>query len=165
MLCTRLHRLACTLAERGEAHRTSRLHHEIGVLRKLTAKKLDWISAYLCQHAEADADGNMKVQSTGSNIDYGLWVNIARQPRTKEVDYPEIGVKLEIPRQLALAYATANCRHCQRHGPWQTADSGFCALSSGILQCACCTLPTMSGRRQTAAATTLRWVGRSPSSC
>jgi cancer susceptibility candidate protein 1 len=112
-LCSRLRRLASTYEERGEPERTPRLHSEIRALRRLTARKLDAISAHLCQHAEKDADGNMNVQSKAPNIDFGMWVNLARQPRTKEIDFPGItqAVKLEIPRQLALANIAVRVMH------------------------------------------------------
>ena len=80
-------------------------------LRKLIGTKLDSISAYICQHAEKDADGNMKVQTKAANIEFGMWVNLARHPRTKEIEYPEINMKLEIPRPLALANIAVRVLH------------------------------------------------------
>jgi cancer susceptibility candidate protein 1 len=81
------------------------LQTHIRKLREITSKKLDNISAYICQHAEdyADAKNDVRVEQRSEFIDYGIWVNLARHPRTKEVDFEGIGLRVEIPRALALS--------------------------------------------------------------
>ena len=113
-ICSQLRALISTCEETGDTAPIPRLHANIAMLRRLTGKKLDYISAYLCQHAEeyaAERGTNVNLRSRTESIDYGLWVNLARQPRTKEVKYDDIDVTIEIPRALALANVALRVQH------------------------------------------------------
>jgi hypothetical protein len=36
-------------------------------------------------------------------VSWGLWVNTARNPRLRVVEWPGLGVAIEVPKQIALA--------------------------------------------------------------
>ena len=112
-ICVQLKALIATCHETGETAAVPRLHDNIAMLRHLIGKKLDYISAYLCQHAEEFADEANYVNLMGrtESIDFGMWVNLARQPRTKVVEYSDVDVTLEIPRALALANVAIRVLH------------------------------------------------------
>lgn len=112
-ICVQLKALIATCHETGDTAAVPRLHDNIAMLRRLTGKKLDYISAYLCQHAEdfADAASYVNLMDRSASIDYGMWVNLARQPRTKVVEYPDVDLTLEIPRALALANVAIRVLH------------------------------------------------------
>ncbi|KAG2431165.1 hypothetical protein HXX76_009694 [Chlamydomonas incerta] len=66
--------------------------------------------------AEAGAGGSFK---------WGVWVNTAKNPRLKAVEMPQLGVTLEIPKQIALANVALRVQ--QRSGPGVDEYFGRCA--------------------------------------
>jgi cancer susceptibility candidate protein 1 len=130
-ICVQLKALISTCEETGNTAAVPRLHDNIAMLRRLTGKKLDYISAHLCQHAEehADAANYVNLMSRTESIDYGMWVNLARQPRTKMVEYPDVDVTIEIPRALALANVAIRVLHyCYDELSERPGGSPFLAL-------------------------------------
>lgn len=43
-----------------------------------------------------DEAGGMQVCSQTSMLKYGLWVNTSKNPRLKTVDFPKLGISLEV---------------------------------------------------------------------
>ena len=44
---------------------------------------------------EEDASG-IQVSSQSSSLKYGLWINTTKNPRLKTVDFPHLGISLEV---------------------------------------------------------------------
>ncbi|KAL3158441.1 hypothetical protein ABBQ38_010675 [Trebouxia sp. C0009 RCD-2024] len=51
---------------------------------------------------QEDASG-IQVFSQTSSLKYGLWINTTKNPRLKAVEFPQLGISLEIPKLIALA--------------------------------------------------------------
>ena len=47
-----------------------------------------------------DESGGVQVCSQTSMLKYGLWLNTSKNPRLKTVDFPQLGISLEV--SLAL---------------------------------------------------------------
>nr|ACN22074.1 inner dynein arm I1 intermediate chain IC97 [Chlamydomonas reinhardtii]ACN22075.1 inner dynein arm I1 intermediate chain IC97 [Chlamydomonas reinhardtii] len=54
-------------------------------------------------------------EGPGGAFKWGVWVNTAKNPRLKAVEMPQLGVTLEIPKQIALANIALRVQ--QRSGP------------------------------------------------
>ncbi|KAG2448008.1 hypothetical protein HYH02_007036 [Chlamydomonas schloesseri] len=60
-------------------------------------------------------DGLEAADGAGGAFKWGVWVNTAKNPRLKAVEMPQLGVSLEIPKQIALANVALRVQ--QRSGP------------------------------------------------
>ena len=50
-----------------------------------------------------DESGGVQVSSQTSMLKFGLWVNISKNPRLKTVDFPQLGISLEVRPCLLVA--------------------------------------------------------------
>lgn len=56
------------------------------------------------QHADAGAAAaDSQVAAASASLAYGVWINFAKNPRLKQIEFPEIGAVIELPKSLALA--------------------------------------------------------------
>ena len=83
----------------------------VGKLRGLTARRLDRVSAHLLQHTDDVLDEKSVVTGQLGSFKYGLWVNVAKNPRLKMIEMPELGVVAELPKSLALASIAIRFTH------------------------------------------------------
>jgi len=126
--------------------------HEIQLrLKAEMQRKLDGATADFLTRADefANAKHECIVCVPAAGCRFGLWVNLAKNPRIKSIEYAELSVASELPKALALAsiavrvtqyaidfvspYANAEAREAS---PWMTLG--------GILQVDLLTLPPPS---------------------
>ena len=109
-------RTAALLVQLGQAHALAlrRPRAEPGslwyptalaTLSRMTISKLDALTSEILANADERASSRNELQLSAQTdaLKLGLWVNLARNPRVKAVDLPEIGVSIELPKALALA--------------------------------------------------------------
>ena len=53
----------------------------------------------------------MQVHASVTEIKFGLWVNLAKNPRFKTIEIPELGFVSELPKSLALASIAVRMLH------------------------------------------------------
>lgn len=100
---------------------TTALSHVVAV-RELTQQRLDAVTAHLLQHADElqNAKGEVVIcaqSPTGTTTQHpqcaaaklGLWVNLAKNPRFKTIQIPQLGITAELPKPLALASIAVRC--------------------------------------------------------
>lgn len=102
-------------AARGEAEEMWQ-PGALAQLASMTIEKLDEATGHILMHADELATTRNELQRAheGGYLRYGLWVNLARNVRVKNVELPEISVSLELPKTLALA-AVAITVHQFKH--------------------------------------------------
>jgi hypothetical protein len=91
------------------------LNHVVSV-RQLSQQRMDAVTAHLLQHADElqNAKGEVVIcaqsptdtdthhpECTAAKL--GLWVNLAKNPRFKTIQIPQLGFTAELPKPLALA--------------------------------------------------------------
>lgn len=77
----------------------------LATLGRMSIAKLDAATAAILASAEerATARNELQLCAQADSLKYGLWVNLARNPRVKGFELAQVGVALELPKQLALA--------------------------------------------------------------
>ena len=92
-------------AQRGENDALTCLNRCCSRLYGLIGHTLDCVTAWFLHHCDlfADSEGNVKHEECSPACRWAIWLNINKNPRLKAVDFPGIGVQLEIQKQLALA--------------------------------------------------------------
>ena len=75
--------------------------------------KLDVATAEFLQIAEqyVNAKNECMVSYERPSLKYGLWVNLAKNPRVKQIDFAELSVSTELPKSLALASVAIRAMH------------------------------------------------------
>jgi len=69
-------------------------------------RKLDGATAEFLQRSEEFYNKETQsciVMLPAAGCRYGLWVNLAKNPRMKMIEYPELSITIELPKALALA--------------------------------------------------------------
>lgn len=64
----------------------------------------------------ADPKGDVLLTAQQGDLQFGLWVNTAKNPRFKLVDLAGLGMTVEIPKQLALANIALRVEVSSREG-------------------------------------------------
>eukprot|EP00854_Cymbomonas_tetramitiformis_P002327 gene2327-3052_t len=82
-------------------------------IRSLTAAQIDRITAHILQRADEfqNAKGEVQVQAQVDAVKFGLWVNLAKNPRMKTIEIPELNFISELPKSLALASIAVRMLH------------------------------------------------------
>lgn len=77
----------------------------LAALGRMTIAKLDEVTAHILANADERATSRNELQLCGqaASHKYALWLNLARNPRVKVVELPEVAVSFELPKALALA--------------------------------------------------------------
>ena len=73
-------------------------------LKGLVARRLDEATMWAIEHSDryVNEKDEMQLECVGKHIRVGLWVNIAKDPRVKMIQFPEMGFTMDIPKTLAL---------------------------------------------------------------
>ena len=117
-LCTELMKAlqleAAFSAGRGEAKQALWQHEIQALLKEEMQKKIDGATADFLSRAEEFA--NMKTLQCLTTIAamgarFGLWVNLAKNPRMKLIDFDDLNVTCELPKALALASIAVRVVH------------------------------------------------------
>eukprot|EP00741_Cyanophora_paradoxa_P006968 tig00001065_g6741.t1 len=104
-ICKDLERMMAHAAERHDERELERSRAHLTRIRDLITTRMDQCTAHLIQYADEHANAKNECQLWGQTDDFkfGLWVNLAKNPRVKQIEYPELGITSELPRGLALA--------------------------------------------------------------
>ena len=136
-LLDQLLNLRSTASVASEVAEFERLSNNIRDIRQIIENKI----AILTQHHLLFSDryvlakNEVLLSANASGYSYGLWVNLAKNPRTKEIEFPFI--KIEICKYIALASLAIRCTL----SPFLTEFDKFLLLSP-ILACEFFQLPS-----------------------
>lgn len=74
-------------------------------LLKLVSHISDMATAWFLHRCDyfADEDGGIKFEHILTDCQWGIWLNVNKNPRTKMVEFPVLNFTLEIQKQVALA--------------------------------------------------------------
>lgn len=89
---------------------------------------IDAHTACILQNMEdyqEDASGIQVFSQTGS-LKYGLWINTTKNPRLKSVEFPQLGISLEIPKLIALASVAVRVQ-------WREADQDLEECTTNLM--------------------------------
>lgn len=77
----------------------------LAALGRMTIEKLDAVTADILANADERATSRNELQlcAQAEWHKFALWVNLARNPRVRSVELPEVAVSFELPKALALA--------------------------------------------------------------
>jgi Cancer susceptibility candidate 1 N-terminus len=76
-----------------------------GKLFQLIEQHADAATLWFLHHSNfyADAEGNVKHEVMHQQWRWGTWLNVHKNPRMKCISFAQIGVQIDVPKQLALA--------------------------------------------------------------
>jgi len=102
-------------------------HTYLTKIRTLTANIIDRVTAHILQHADEfqNSKGEVQVQASVPSFKFGLWVNLAKNPRMKTIEIPELNFTSELPKSLALASIAVRMLHCYYDDLTQHAKNEF----------------------------------------
>ena len=102
--------IALERGNRAQADWQELLSREVATL---VLQKLDGASADFLQRADEFANGKNEVlfSIAEPSCKFGLWVNLAKNPRVKSIDFTELLVSTELPKSLALASIAIRAMH------------------------------------------------------
>lgn len=108
VVCQDLHDLATQCQEEAlqasHGDDTAHFYASADKLRALINKKMDAASARILMFMdEYFANGEVKTMTNQPPFSLGVWVNLAKNPRFRTVEYTDLGVTVEIPKPVALA--------------------------------------------------------------
>ncbi|OHS94080.1 hypothetical protein TRFO_39717 [Tritrichomonas foetus] len=79
-----------------------RCHEQIEHIKNIIDKKIEQITMHHLVFSDkfAGAKNEVQINSTIDGLSFGMWVNLSKNPRNKEITFP--GVKVEIPKAVAM---------------------------------------------------------------
>lgn len=82
-------------------------------LRSVTEDRINLMTAGILQVADvyATAKNEVQLHHQTPHIRYGLWVNLARNPRVKQIDFENLHFSCEITKSLAIANIAIRLTH------------------------------------------------------
>lgn len=82
-------------------------------VRSCRISKLDHASADFLQRADeyANAKNEVMLQVAQRRCKFGLWVNLAKNPRIKSIEFGVLSISTELPKSLALASVAIRAMH------------------------------------------------------
>jgi hypothetical protein len=85
-------------------------------LGSLSTAKLDQLTADVLANADERATSRNELQLAAQtpSLKFALWVNLARNPRVKSVEFSEVGLSIELPKALALASVAIRVQQLRR---------------------------------------------------
>ncbi|KIY95176.1 flagellar associated protein, partial [Monoraphidium neglectum] len=78
-------------------------------LHRHVVRQIDGATAAALFRADGPSEGKaaggepQQSEASRAGVSWGLWVNTARNPRLRVVEWPGLGVAIEVPKQIALA--------------------------------------------------------------
>ncbi|GLC60963.1 hypothetical protein PLESTB_001700500 [Pleodorina starrii] len=93
------------------------LESDLRALYGIINARIDRFTAAVLHHCDEYANDRNEIQMghVAGTFKWGIWVNTAKNPRLKVVEMPQLGVTLDIPKQIALANVALRVQH--RSGP------------------------------------------------
>merc|ERR1711998_548926 len=113
--------MQCTLAQRivGNIEELMSAAHDLGDDAKyeqnlafrerlygLMNDKLDFMCAHILQHSDLFVQGpntELKMADLTEDFKFGVWVNLAKNPRIKQIKFNNVNISTDLPKALALA--------------------------------------------------------------
>ena len=128
--------------EAGDPKQAARLERYVADVRKALAEVLARCSAHVCDHAETytNADKEAQLEAGGASARCGLWLNLARNPRIKAVEFPGTGLGMELPKPLAMAPVAIRMVHLNDN-EFEDRTKGELTAVGGVLRVDTLTLP------------------------
>ena len=154
-LCTELlSSLQLEAAYAAARHETKQAtwQHEIQLdLKREMQRKLDGATADFLQRAEEFANAKHECVTCvpAAGCRFGLWVNLAKNPRVKAIDYAELAIGIELPKALALASIAVRTTHyatdiVSPYAPAEVRDASPWMTLGGVVDVDLLTLPPPS---------------------
>lgn len=69
--------------------------HSAWYLQAVRQGLTEWLMLQNMEDYQEDASGIQVFSQTGS-LKYGLWINTTKNPRLKSVEFPQLGISLEV---------------------------------------------------------------------
>jgi hypothetical protein len=103
-------------------------------LQGLMRSKLNATTAWLLLHYEihVNVKNELQMSCEAPNVDLGLWVNVAKNIRIKNVDFPSMGVTLELPKQLIMNSTAVRVQRLRRDDCAPFATGGVMQAFGGV---------------------------------
>lgn len=97
--------VALQAAQRDESDELARLQACKADLFALIAEQLDAFTLWFLNHCDrfASVEGDIKRELSLGRARWATWLNVNKNPRLKSIEFPKIGLQLDIHKQLALA--------------------------------------------------------------
>ena len=137
-------------ASRGDAKQAAWQFAAQLRLREELLKKLDGATADFLQRADefVNAKNECVVGVASEGCRYGLWVNLAKNPRIKSIDFAELSVTSELPKTLALASIAVRVVHysadvCSPYAPPEAKGAATYVPLGGVLNFELLSLPPL----------------------
>lgn len=91
------------LAQLGKDHSTLLQRKE--QLLKLVSQISDMATAFFLHRCDyfADEDGGIRFEHMLGACQWGIWLNVNKNPRTKMIEFPNLNLNFEVQKQIALA--------------------------------------------------------------
>mmetsp|Transcript_24916 Transcript_24916/g.41043 ORF Transcript_24916/g.41043 Transcript_24916/m.41043 type:complete len:634 (-) Transcript_24916:150-2051(-) len=106
-ICKDIESFMADAQERFNEKECKRLQRHLLRLREVTVTRMDQMTADLIQRADEylSAKNESQMSSVSTDFKYALWVNLAKNPRVKTLDFGDatLGLTVDIPKTLALA--------------------------------------------------------------
>ena len=76
-----------------------------GRIRDAIRQKLDAVTANILQYADQYASQKLECQKflEAAGMKFGIWVNLAKNPRIKAIEYPELAISFDLPKSLTTS--------------------------------------------------------------
>ncbi len=133
-LCRDLLVGAITAEEKQDAAGAEQYQNLLISLQGLMRNKLNAATAWLLLHYETHVNVKNELQmcSEAANVDVGLWVNVAKNIRIKNVEFPSMGVTLELPKQLIMNSTAVRVQRLRRDDCAPFASGGTMQAFGGV---------------------------------
>eukprot|EP01116_Phalansterium_solitarium_P001653 TRINITY_DN11471_c0_g1_i1.p1 TRINITY_DN11471_c0_g1~~TRINITY_DN11471_c0_g1_i1.p1 ORF type:complete len:777 (+),score=322.16 TRINITY_DN11471_c0_g1_i1:111-2441(+) len=109
-----IHDLVLAAIEKIDESSFLKATNQVNHIRDFESDLIDRMTAYVIQRADdfANQKGEVYLGYRTSDIEYGLWVNITKNPRIKRLDFPNVKLCLvDLPKQLALTSIAVRMMH------------------------------------------------------
>jgi hypothetical protein len=133
-LCRDLLVGAITAEEKQDAAAAEKYQNLLMSLQGLMRGKLNATTAWLLLHYETHVNvkNELQMSSEASNVDVGLWVNVAKNIRIKNVEFASMGVTLELPKQLIMNSTAVRVQRLRRDDCAPFASGGTMQAFGGV---------------------------------
>jgi hypothetical protein len=133
-LCRDLLVGAITAEEKQDTAGAENYQNLLMHLQGLMRGKLNSTTAWLLLHYELHVNVKNELQmcSEAPNVDLGLWVNVAKNIRIKNVEFPSMGVTLELPKQLIMNSTAVRVQRLRRDDCAPFASGGSMQAFGGV---------------------------------
>ena len=133
-LCRDLLVGAITAEEKQDSAQAENYQKLLMQLQGLMRSKLNATTAWLLLHYElhVNVKNELQMSCEAPNVDLGLWVNVAKNIRIKNVEFPSMGITLELPKQLIMNSTAVRVQRLRRDDCVPFASGGAMQAFGGV---------------------------------